>query len=308
MNSRSLLPEAQQCVSGHMQDLAGAGFPVSICYADERAGTLVAGIPRYRPELAGQYRVLLGELIGDTPVRFTAWGLARRHAEKNQHNRPVIGGLLINAAISPGNSEQGTVCVAADRGGQLGYVTAGHSAGKVGRRVYQPNRPPNTTKIGTTTVISAFETRAYSDSAFLSDNTNGNLTRNRIWKTTGTQYTVTGVTAPAMGDTVYMQGAEDPGERQGLVAVTSATVTFEDGGILDDQYLANYLSLSGDSGAPVYVKDADPNVRLVGLNVGACAPGDANPTPNQHTYPPASGTYAIISKWARIEADLGVTR
>lgn len=308
MESRGLLPEAQRCVSDHMRDLALAGFPVSICYADERAGTLVAGIPRLQPELADRYRMLLGKLIGDTPVRLKAWGLARRHAEKNQHHRPLVGGLLINTAISPGNSEQGTICVCADRGGQLGFVTAGHSAGKVGRRCYQPNRPPNTRKVGVTAVISAFETRAHSDSAFLSDETHGQLTRNEIWRTTGTQYTVTGVATPALGDTVYMQGAEDPGERQGLVSVLSATVTFEDGGILDDQYLANYLSLSGDSGAPVYVKDANPNVRLVGLNVGACAPGDANPTPNQHTYPPANNTYAIISKWARIETDLGVAR
>jgi len=308
MESRGLLPEAQRCVSDHMQELALSGYPVSVCYADERAGTLVAGVPRLRPDLAVRYRELLGELIGDTPVRFTAWGLARRHAEKNEHNRPVIGGLLINTALSPGNSEQGTVCVAADRGGQLGFVSTGHTAGKVGKVCYQPNRPPKTYKAGRTVVISNFGTQAYSDSAFFSDETGGQLARNRIWKTTGTQYTVTGVATPALGDTVYMQGAEDPGERQGLISVISATVTFDDGGILDDQYLANYLSLSGDSGAPVYVKDADPNVRLVGLNVGSTPPGDANPQPNQHTYPPASGTYAVISKWTRIETDLGVTR
>jgi hypothetical protein len=59
----------------------------------------------------------------------------------------------------------------------------------------------------------------------------------------------------------------------------------------------------------VYVKDADPNVRLVGLNVGATAPADVSPPVNQAQYPPApNGTYAIISKWHRIEADLGVTR
>ena len=294
-----------------MPDLARAGFPVSICYADEQAGALIAGVPRLGPEITGHYRMLLSKFTGDAPVRFVRCGLARRHLAKREYRRPLVGGLGITARISDTHSELGTICVCAVRGGQTGFVTAGHVVVTVGRVCYQPRmHDANNWAAGTATVISNYTAVADSDSAFLDDATGGNLTRNSIWKSPDQRYTVTGTATPALGDMVYMQGAARAAERSGQICATGATVTFDDWGTLNNQYLAVYRSHSGDSGAPVYVKDANPNVRLVGLNVGDATAGDINPPVDHHTYPPPQpgDKYAVISKWASIEADLGVTR
>jgi hypothetical protein len=286
-----------------------AGFPVSLCSLDERRGVLVAGIPRAGDEARAQYRDLLREAAGGAPARLVPCGLARRHAPKNQYNRPLTGGLWATAPLADGHFAQGTVCVGADRGGQLGYVTAGHVADAVGVQFYQPRHSNhNDWRSGIVQVISGYAVQAGSDSAFLTDSTNGQITRNRIWKGNNAQYTVTGVVVPVLGAAVSMQGAGLIAERSGVICSTAATVTFDDGGVLNNQYLATYRSREGDSGAPVYVKGADPNVSLVGLNVGAAAPGDVAPAVNQVTYPPANNSYAIISPWASIEADLGITR
>jgi hypothetical protein len=309
MDSAGLLEDARQRVSELMPKWQAAGFPVSLCYADERGGALVAGIPRTAPGDCQRYRELLGEQAGGVPVRLVPCGLARRHSPKNQFNRPLIGGLWTTAPLADGRFAQGTICVGADRAGQAGYVTAGHVADAVAVQFYQPRHSDhNNWQSGVVQVISGYAVRANSDSAFLADSTGGQITRNRIWKGNNAQYTVTGVVVPVPGTAVSMQGAAMAAERSGVICSAAATVTFDDGGILDNQYLATYRSRDGDSGAPVYVKGADPSVSLVGLNVGAAAPGDVAPAVNAVTYPPANNTYAVISPWAHVEADLGVTR
>jgi hypothetical protein len=291
-----------------MRELSVSGFPVSICYPNEQAGVLVAGIPRPEPGLAGHYRRLLSPLAGDVPIRFVACGLARRHAPKTDRNRPLVGGLWIQSPINADQNEVGSICVGAMLGMQLGFVTAGHVAGNIGRLSYQPRRA-NNAKAGTTAVVSTYTTTAYSDSAFLTDETGGSISRDRIWKSISTLYTVTGTATPARDDTVHVQGSGRPEERSGHIRADSVAVTFDDGGVLQDQYLASYESHEGDSGAPVYIKDANPDVRLVGLNVGATDPVFVKPPVDQGRYPPApNGTYSVISKWHRIETDLGVTR
>lgn len=309
MESRGLLNDALRQVSGWLPRWQAAGFPVSLCYADEQSGMLVAGIPRAARGVDGQYRELLREAAGDVPVRLVPCGLARRHSPKNQYNRPLTGGLWATSPLADGRFAQGTICVGADRGGQLGYVTAGHVADAVNVQFYQPRQSNhNDWRSGIVQVISGYAVQANSDSAFLADSTGGQITRNRIWKGSNTQYTVTSTVAPGLGTAVFMQGAGLVAERTGLICATAATVTFDDGGVLDNQYLATYRSREGDSGAPVYTKGADPNVSLVGLNVGAAAPGDVTPAVNQATYPPVNNSYAVISPWAQVEADLGVTR
>jgi hypothetical protein len=308
MDSRSFLAAALERVSGQLRELSAAGFPVSICYADERAGTLIAGIPEFRPGRVGHYRRLLGEFAGGVPIRFIRCGLARRHHAKQNHHRPLVGGLGITARIDDTHYELGSICVAATLAGQNGIVTAGHVAEVVGRVCYQPRLSEhNNWAAGTVAVVSNYLGGADTDSAFLTDLTGGDLTRNSIWKTTATRYTVTGPASPALGDEVFMQGAAKAAEKHGEICATNAAVTFGGGAVLRNQYLARYASEDGDSGAPVYVKDGGLNVRLVGLNVGAAAPADVDP-PVGPGYPPVAGHYAVISKWARIEAELGIIR
>jgi hypothetical protein len=236
---------------------------------------------------------------------------ARRHASKKDHNRPLIGGLHVTSPL-PGNTyAEGSICVGAIRNGLLGFVTAGHVAAPAGTVFYQPRiSNMNNWTAGTTAVVSGYAVNAQSDSAFLRDGTvpPGSITRSRIWRSANSQYTVAGVTVPVVNTAVFMQGAALAAERSGIICAVGATIRFADGGVLTGQCLASYRSREGDSGAPVYVKGADPQVSLIGLNVGATEPQYIDPPINPVAYPPADdGTYAIISPWANVAAELGVT-
>ena len=91
------------------------------------------------------------------------------------------------------------------------------------------------------------------------------------------------------------------------ICAKNVTVTFSDGGVLSNQLLANYLSVAGDSGAPVfYPLDDGTSVLLVGLNVGAAQPADTNPQPVGRPTAP-NGTYAVIRPWRNVENDLELT-
>jgi hypothetical protein len=300
MGSSGLLTAAQRHISEYLPELHASGFPVSICYADQRAGTLIAGIPLPGPDIRDHYRRLLRDLVDDTPVRIAAWSLARRHAAKREFNRPLTGGLYITAPEGKERHSEGTICIGATRNGAPGFVTAGHVAAPVGTEFYQPRLSDrNDWRAGKTAKISEFATKANSDSAFLADGTGGQISLKQIWRAKTASYTVTGPADAGLGVEVYMQGNSLVGERQGKIVAVNVSVSFEDGGVLDDQLLASYESREGDSGAPVYVKHDDTHVGLVGLNVGSTLAKDVHPKP-------PDGEYAVISRWARIAADIGV--
>jgi hypothetical protein len=297
----SALTTAHRTVSEYMGTPALGDFPINLCHVDEEREALVVGIPDLTA--AAHYRHFLRQHIGAVPLNLLRCAPATRHFKKKSHNRPLIGGLQVSTPSDGLRHEVGTICIVAKLGAQDGFVTAGHVAGNVGDSLYQPE-DKQAWLAGTVEVVSAYQANAPSDSAFLAGRTD--LSRHKIWKGDTTQYTVTGtVGGLAPGAELFMQGAALVKERTGQLALTNVTVNFGDTGVLTDQWLATYDSRSGDSGAPVYVKVGDANVRLAGLNVGATELQYVNPKPDGHQYPPENGEYAIISPWANLVADLG---
>jgi hypothetical protein len=298
---------AHQQISAMMIERRLSELPISLCYINHKTNRLVIGLADATPETARHYHRRLRAVIGNVPVTLLACR-AVRHANKQDYTRPLIGGILINCP-DVGASGVGTICLVASRGGQQGFVTCGHVVVNADAEVYQPRQSTvNDWLVGTATVVSNYTGTANSDSAFVTAVDTVALSPLTIWKGSSALYTVTGLRVPGLGQAVSMQGASNKTtERFGVIAGANVTVNFADGGVLQGQLLANYLSSDGDSGAPVYVKTNDTEVELVGLNVGGTEPQYTNPQPNQGTYPPASnGTYAIISPWASIEHDLGL--
>jgi hypothetical protein len=296
------LIESHARVTGLMAQ-RGSGLPLTLSYIDPASGTLVLGLSEWSSASIAAAR----ELAGNVPLRIVPFR-AVRHANKGSFQRPLIGGIGVKTAA--GGIGVGTICIAATRDGKSGFVTAGHVVSPVGTAVYQPQKSTvNNWLVGSSVKVTDFAGTANSDSAFVELAGEATITADAIWKSSASVYTKTGISDPVLGTDVFMQGAStQTTERPGKIAGKDVTVTFEDGGTLLHQLLANYLSAAGDSGGPVYVKGVDPSVLLVGLNVGAAFPQDTNPPPNEVTYPPpANGRYGIISPWAAVVADLGLS-
>ncbi|MGH8779296.1 hypothetical protein [Paraburkholderia sp.] len=287
-----------------MMTRTGPRLPVTLCYIDDRRGHVAVGIdtvaeiPRVRRDLEA--------LAGDAPLRMFPCAPAVRHANKQDYNRPLRGGLYLNC---PNVQSEGTLCVAATRAGQQGFVTCGHVAVCAGVNVYQPRQSSvNDWRAGSVIAVSGYAGNANSDSAFVAGTTA--IAERAIWRSSNSNYTIDAIyDAPAPGIAVSMQGASNQTAlRSGVISARNVTVTFDDHGVLTNQLLANYLSSSGDSGAPVFHIAGETLVYMIGLNVGATLPGYVQPPPNTQQWPPAeNGTYAVISPWMSVERDLNLT-
>lgn len=272
----------------------GLGPEINLCYVDPERGGVIVGVKGK----ASVQRERVRELARGARLRFVPNAPAVRHLNKQDHIRPLLGGTQIAA---PDVKGLGTICIPQGDG----YVTAGHVVVRPGVQVYQPRKSDiNDWKAGVSTTVSNYTTNAKSDSAYVAfqDVKRGD----EIWKSSSSNYNVASIApAPALGTNVSMQGASTKTAlRSGVIAARNVTVTFADGGVLTEQLLANYLSAEGDSGAPVFIPDSGNNVALVGLNVGATEPKFVQPPPDQGTYPPVNGTYAVISTWANVRQDL----
>lgn len=287
----------------HLQNLIAANASEAqqwtCCFLD-RKDELVLGI-KPGSDIEEQ-RQIASTVVGEIEITVVEKTFMR-HANKQALNRPVIGGIQIR---QPGLNAVGTAGVVVEINGAIGVITAGHVVGAINNSVYQPmqsNR--NNWEIGIVTHISDYTGNALSDSAFVQLNDEGEPFQ--IWKNAKSRYIVTGTGTAQVGGAVLMQGASIKTlERPGVICSTNATVRFSDGGVLSDQYLATYLTRNGDSGAPVYIKNMDPNVTLIGINVGGTEfQYIEEGAPDQNTYPPnKDGMYAVISKWDNILGDL----
>jgi hypothetical protein len=297
------LQRAHERISDMMTG-TGTRLPVTLCHIDAGRGQVAVGIDTAAS--IPHVRRHLEALAGDAPLRLFPCAPAVRHANKRDYNRPLLGGLYLSC---PDVQSEGTLCLAATRGDQTGFVTCGHVAVQDGVNVYQPRRSTvNDWLAGNVVALSNYLDSASSDSAFVSCVTD--IRQRAIWKSNGTEYTVDGIyDAPALGVAVAMQGASNQTVlREGVICAKNVTVRFDDDGTLTDQLLANYVSSGGDSGAPVFYRAGGASVYMVGLNVGATLADNATPPPDQGTWPPADGdTYAVISPWMSVERDLGLT-
>lgn len=206
--------------------------------------------------------------IDDVPVIFYKEPIARLDLGRADAWRPIIGG--VQDATYVGRITTG---FAATRGGQNGFVTTGH-AGLAGTSIYQPN---SSYPVGTITVSSG---GVSSDSAWVQySNVAG-----QIFENSGSQPSIYGTANPYVGLGVTMSGITS--------GITTGTVQRETSlynrffrTTLYNQWYADFASAEGDSGAPVYFKDANQNIQLVGLFWG-------------------KGTYSVFSPISNVLSDL----
>lgn len=206
--------------------------------------------------------------IEDVPVIFYKEQIARLGLGRGDVWRPIIGGVQDASYIG-----RITTGFAATRGGQSGFVTTGH-AGGVGTTIYQPD---SSNSVGTITVSSG---GVSSDSAWVQYNN----VAGQIFESPSSQPSIYGTANPYVGLGVTMSGISS--------GITTGTVQRETSlynrffrTTLYNQWYADFASAEGDSGGPVYFKDANQNIQLVGLYWGI-------------------GSYSVFSPISNVLSDL----
>lgn len=188
------------------------------------------------------------ESLNPVPVLFYAEPMPKLDLGRSDVWRPVIGGGSPRGRFTSG--------FASTLGGQTGFVTAGHVGG-VGTTIYQPdlNYP-----IGTLTISSG---GASSDSSWVSYSNNAG----QIFESSSSQPWVYGWSDPSVGLSISMSGISS-GVSSGTVIQKLSVYNSYFGKMIDNPWAANYASTSGDSGAPVYYKDASQHIQLSGVHWG----------------------------------------
>lgn len=187
--------------------------------------------------------------IDSVPVVFYAEPLPVLNLGRADVWRPVIGGIQVGTS-----SGYFTSGFAATIGGQTGFVTTGH-AGGVGTTIYQPNLA---TPIGTITISSG---GASSDSSWVSYSNSAG----QIFESSSSQPWIYGWSDPSVGLSVYMSGVSS-GVSSGTVLQKLSVWNSYFGKMIDNQWASDYTSAIGDSGAPVYYKDASQHIQLSGVH------------------------------------------
>jgi hypothetical protein len=189
------------------------------------------------------------EGIENLPVIFYSTPVPKLDLGRTDIWRPIIGGVQTGSPV-------GTLTVgfAASRGGQNGFITAGH-IGSVGTTVYQPN---TAYPIGTVTVSSLGTS---SDSAWVQySNTAG-----QVFESSGSLPWVSGSTDPYLNLGIAKSGISTDVTTGTVVSQTSLYNSFF-AKTLYNQWYGSYSSASGDSGSPVYFKDANQQIQIVGIH------------------------------------------
>lgn len=247
-----------------------------ISYGYDALGTVVVGV--YEKETMDEkamdelHSFIAAEAekqgIRNVPVIFTKEPMPQLDLGRADVWRPIIGGVQVGSSLGAMTSG-----FAATRGGQSGFITAGH-IGNVGDTIYQPDL---SYPIGTVTASSGGTS---SDSAFVAYSS----TAGQIFESSGSQPWVYGTATPYAGLGVTMSGISSGVSSGSVIRETSLYNSFF-GKTLYNQWYADFSSSSGDSGAPVYYKDASSHIQLVGLYWGR-------------------GSYATFSPIASVLSDL----
>lgn len=185
----------------------------------------------------------------NVPVIFFAEPVPQLDLSRTDIWRPVIGGVQTG---TPAGSL--TVGFAATRGTTSGFVTSGHGGG-VGTTVFQPNP---SYPIATITVSSLGTS---SDSSYVTYSNNAG----QIFESSQSQPWIYGWTDPSVGLGVIMSG-DISGLTTGSVTKKGSAYNSYFLKMIDNQWFATYSATGGDSGAPVYYKDANQHIQLVGVH------------------------------------------
>jgi hypothetical protein len=227
-----------------------------ITYGYNALGSVAVGIYEKdfvdQKTLDGMYSIIAAEAkkqgIDNVPVIFYTEPVPQLDLGRSDIWRPVIGGVQ---ASSP--EGYFTVGFTAIRGGQTGFVTTGH-AGGVGTTIYQPglNNPIGTLSISSQGKSSDSSWVPYSNSA------------GQIFESSSSQPWVYGYPDPYVGLGVTMSGVTS-GVSTGTVVQKGSLYNKFFKKTLDNQWYASFSGAAGDSGAPVYYKDSNQHIQLVGI-------------------------------------------
>jgi len=272
-------------------------IPFVISWIDDATDTLKIGIDsdylKTNDKVSPQK---IKEILGaDVPFEVTYGKVVRDGCStRTSYCTPVIGGIKLQVPTNP-QYPLSTVTIAAKKGTTSGFVMSGHGAYAIGKSVYQPTSPTSTNLFGTVDAISNWSTTDTSDSAFVKDLDSLRNAAANIYRTSTQQYTVTGYSTPSYQTHVQLTGYIS-GESDGFVISSTPITVSLNGATLTDQIVANYSTLDGDSGAPVYsyTTSAGP-VTLYGIHVG------------QYCITPTNCPGKFFSKWSNVQTDLGVT-
>jgi len=205
---------------------------------------------------------------------------------------PLYGGIKIST-----DAGYSTLTIGAtNNNGVKGFVTSSHGVGSgTSQDISQPEGILY--KVGDVITNPSLDGRS-SDAAFVDLSSNEDTT-NKIYRTSTTHYTVTGTSDPGYNTRVQKTGYTS-GETDGYVIGTALTVYDDKWGQLIDQTAANYLSLDGDSGAPVYTYSTSANnVELYGIHVGYACLIDSNPCPSNLKI-------KVFSPWNNVVSELNL--
>jgi|GEM_PF-584720 len=188
--------------------------------------------------------------IDNIPVIFFSEPIAQLDLSRSDIWRPVIGGVQVG---SPAGAF--SVGYAATWGTQSGFVTTGHGGG-VGTTIYQPNLnyPIASITVSSQGTSSDSSFVAYSNVALIYESS-----QNQPW--------IRGYTDPWSGLGVSMSGISSGVSTGSIVEKVSAYDAYF-GKSIDNQWYASYSASSGDSGAPVYYRDANQAIQVVGIHWG----------------------------------------
>lgn len=269
-------------------------IPLVLSYIDED-GKVVALVDKEGKETKKTYEKRIKDLVGeDAEVQVNSGWFERDSCSSRYSNcDPLYGGIRVYVS---GEGYSTLTIGATDNSGVEGFVTSSHAVGSgVNQDVRQPGSS-SSGKVGDVETNPSLNNRK-SDAAFV-DLSSSEDTSNKIYRTSSQQYTVTGTANPVYQTHVQKTGYTS-GESSGYVLGTGLTV-YADGITSKDQVAANYYSLSGDSGAPVYSYSASAgNVSLYGIHVGKACLTNSNPCPSGYLI-------TVFSKWSNVDSELGI--
>lgn len=287
---------ANDILSKKMTDHDLTSIPLVASYLDAD-GKLVVVVDEKGKESKESYTNKIKDLVGNDVELTVNIGYFEREScsSLSANCDPLYGGVKLYQNIYPLSLGIG----ATNNNGVVGFVTSSHGVGSgTGQDVMQGGTS-STYKIGDVLTNPSLNGR-YSDAAFVDLNTsNGELTTNKIWKTSSTYYTVTSTGTPGYQTHIQKTGYNS-GETSGYVIGTGLTVYDATYGTLVDQYAADYYSIVGDSGSPVYSYSASAgNVTLYGIHVGKVCLINQNPCPTGYSV-------TVFSKWINVDNELGL--
>ncbi|MCE9653570.1 MAG: S1 family peptidase [Nitrosarchaeum sp.] len=273
-----------------------ADIPLVASYLDAD-GKLIAVVDKDGNDTKEGYAKKIKDLVDNDIELSVHMGYFERESctYRDSNCDPLYGGIKMYQSIYPLTNGIG----ATNNNGVVGFVTSSHAVGSgTGQDVMQGGTS-STYKVGDVLTNPSLNGR-YSDAAFVDLNTvNGETTTNKIYRTSSTYYTASSTGTPGYGTHIQKTGYQS-GETDGYVIGTGLTVYDATYGSLVDQYAADYTSVTGDSGSPVYsYRTTEGPVTLYGIHVGKVCLVSTSPCPSGYDV-------TVFSKWINVKNELGL--